>query len=299
MPLRRKGAAAAEQADAERGTQFGRYEFFSMKEGETLLLRFLTEADQWPSALVHMGLPTKPAPEKAKNWPERMSAVCQDDSQFQNEEKVWDEGYGDCDVKRLFAGQVDQYKKPYTKTSLRCWAAAVVREEINDNGRKVVRDAKKADGSIRIVLVNQSWFSFFAQINGIWQAVGSITDRDMWIKLDPKGSNAYSTYRVVPRNPDPDLHPGTEAWKAYEEAMTEQKLDGESLDALVLNQSSQEYYDRFFNKDVINVEEPEENVSGEVAASGGPEVSDQDLERMKKNVQDRIAKGAAAPAAAQ
>jgi hypothetical protein len=307
MPLRSRGAEAAEKANAASGNRFGKHEFFKLQEGGTIVLRFLTHHESWPSGQVHMGIPTKPAPTKTqKNWPQSMPAVCQNDKAnfFDPDTKEWDDGYGACWIDANCKGKKDQYGKDMAKTSLRCWAAALVIEEADDgSGKKVSRPARNAAGGLRILLVNQSWFGFFSQLNGIAQANGSVTDRDMWIKLNPKGNAAYAQYSIIPRDADPERLPGTETWAGWMTALEEEKLDLPELEALVLNQSSPDYYARFFDPDKTaedDAAEDEEGGStqadpaGEAGVDSG--VSDGDLDAMEARMRDRLAKQGA-PAA--
>jgi hypothetical protein len=245
-----------------------------------------------------MGIPTKPAPPNQKNWPQSMPAVCQADKAnfWDPDAKQWDDGYGECWIDVNCKGKKDQYGKDMAKTSLRCWAAALAFEEVTEGTRRVSRPARNASGGLKFLLVNQSWFGFFSQLNGIAQANGSVIDRNLWIKLNPKGNAAYAQYSIIPRDVDPELAPGTSTWDEWMEALAEEKLDLPELEALVLNQSSPDYYARFFDPTKTSAEDDAAedgeaavaDPAGEAGVDSG--VSDPDLDAMEQRMRERLGK---------
>jgi hypothetical protein len=302
MPLRSKGATAAEEAQASHGRRFGKFDYLQLEEGQAVVVRFVTEFDDWPSGDVHMGVPTKPAPKgkdgkPQQKWPAFMSALCREDKKnfWDPDTQEWDEGYGPggCWIHNNLVGQLDKYQKDMAKTSVRCWALAVIREETGEPGARVARDAKTADGKRKIVVVNQAYYGFFSQLNGIAQANGSTVDRDMWIKKKEKGGGNFSEYSIIPRDRDPDHHPGTESWDSILAEILERNLD---LDEMVLNTSSQDYYDKFFNP-AVETKATDEEEEDAAAAEGQPAAPDDEaLKAMQARVRSAIS-GEAVPSA--
>lgn len=246
----RKGAEAAEKAS--KSGNFQRTEFFGLDDGESAIVRFITDADAWIVVNQHQNVPTRPKPEGVEKWPERMGAVCRKDEAF---EGMFEDCYI-CDCIKQGNGK----KYP---NSARTWALACLREEVIGDGTKklggaamkgkkvgyrdVIREVQKTDdkgeatGDVikekAVVVVNLGFKNFFSIMQGFASHYGTVLDRDYSIKR--KGDGLDTTYNIVPLDPvgldlrDPD---------------TLAKYDiGIDLEAVISERASDNYYDRFFD----------------------------------------------------
>ena len=199
-PAFRTGAEAAKAA--VKSGNFARTEFFNLKDNETAILRFLTDADSWITVDQHQVVPTKGKPPdypKDARWPEKMGSVCRKDPAF---------SYGECYIcDHLVDGK--KVKKP----AARQWALACLREEVVENGqivgyrdktRKVTIPEKdgKPEREVEekaIVVVNMAYKNFFSILEGFAGRYRTVLDRDYWIKRS--GDDQSTTYQVVPIDP--------------------------------------------------------------------------------------------------
>jgi len=236
-----------------------RLEFFSLKDGESTGMRFITEGDELINVNMHMSVPTtNPPAGYTGKWPSSMSSVCRLDGAFNG---IYDECY--------ICQNVDNLKDNWGNTpkpKSRIWALAVVRERVLGDGTEELGGEKmkgkpigftdamrevevygpdgKPSGEIRIepriVVINQALGTFFKNLDAIYQETGSILDRDFIVRRD--GSSIDTSYTFI-RQDESKLKPGSEGWKRYETALTEQKI---SLPEIVGYRASDEYYGRYF-----------------------------------------------------
>lgn len=229
-PAFRRGAEAA--AEASKFTQFARTEFLNLSDGESIVLRFLTEyaetypgEEAWIVVNQHSMVPTRPQPEayKGDKWPRAMGSVCRHDIAFKDM-------YGDCyicDVMIPNAPLGKDGKPTIRKPSARNWALACVREEVKatkedvEAGRaqsvgqilgyrdatrevqKVDAEGKPIEGQTeiekRILVVNLGYKNFFSILEGFGAHFGTVTDRDYFVKR--KGDDQSTTYSIIPNDP--------------------------------------------------------------------------------------------------
>jgi hypothetical protein len=82
----RRGGTAAEQAEKDANvSSSGRRgpDFFGLKEdGDSTVLRLLTDHDDWIWVNQHSFVKTKPGPKDAEKWPKSMTSVCRYDKAF-------------------------------------------------------------------------------------------------------------------------------------------------------------------------------------------------------------------------
>lgn len=187
----------------------GRYlSYFILGDGDTKIVRFLTDADDLVAIKFHEFIQDKNG--KFQNF------VYAPD--FNNGGEDWVEKYGgrttDYTTKELVP----------SKPRERMVGIAVEREEIQveENGRKVIKTQDKLttfegkDGktyTARNFMVVKQFRSFWTPIGNYYNEFGTICDRDY--KITRNGTGRDIVYSIIPKNPDPD-------WN----------MDGSSLEAL-------------------------------------------------------------------
>jgi hypothetical protein len=263
-----RGGGAAEEADealhASRGKKFHKVPYLSLTDGDSQWVRYITDSPEWLWVKQHTGAPTKNRPaDYTGNWPDSMPATCR-----------YDDGFGgfyqDCYI--CDAKLVNQWKKPCTP-QIRLWAIAVLREEVigtqemadagqidpkkvgfmvgcRDVYREVpVLDAEGKDTGetkkeLALVLVNQAVNNYFKGLQSAYGTYGTVCDRDF--KVERKGTGKDTEFYNISGDPTPNLAPGTEKWKRYTDAVVEQKIDLEAINA---DRASDDYFARFFDPD--------------------------------------------------
>lgn len=304
----RRGADTAEQLGKERRSGFARTEYFGLKDGEIAILRFLTDYNEWPGVDMHMMVPTKPPFEGFKkdgNWPKTMSAVCLRTKDANGNPLVSD----DCFIcEHIVKGD----SKSRFKAKERLFAIAVIRKEVKDPDSGVIkgyvddtREVKKTvDGKDelivekRIVLVEQAYSNFYANLNAARKMVGAdtVVDRDYVVmRHGDKLDSEYIFQALAPLTTkdgapfDPRVNP--DVAKRYETDL--------DITDYIRNRSSEDFYARFFDTRVQY--KPKE---GEVAAveevAGGEENSTTSGDvspEMMQALRNRIMEGNGATAA--
>jgi hypothetical protein len=272
MPQWAKGTETAEAA--AKAASGARAEFFSLKSGDRKFIRPLTDLDDIITIDVHMGVPTKPAPKGTREdkWPSMMSAVCQNADAF----RVWkggepteeyEEGYGHCFIHENMTEVKGKFGKSVATPSSQVWGLFVMREAVMEGGRvkafkDVLGEFKDKDGKMhkipKIVVASQSWSNFWAQLSAAGYMGGTITDRDYAV------TRADNDYTITPSPiPTPDLAPGKPAWKRYTDALELMDL---SVEKVIGDQSSPEYYGRFFDPAWVD---PDAKAEDAVEEGGG------------------------------
>lgn len=266
----RKGGDVAAEAAKKASASFARTQWFGLKDKESCIVRFLTDADAWITVDQHQQVPTKGKPEKHEgNWPERMGCICRRDQAFTGV-------FNDCYVCDHVIGHDSKVKKAGPRT----WALACIREEVIEDGKSVgLRDKtrevtrKKPGGKDDetetiiekdIVVVAMGWKNFWATLQGFAGHYGTVCDRDY--KITRSGATTDTTYSIIPLDPITDgngnkLVVASEWGKRYESDY--------DLGEIITQQASDEYFARFFD--------PRYTVTGEgadrkvVATGAAPE----------------------------
>lgn len=258
--FRRGGEAAAEASKSKGGPRGAR--FFSLGDGETAILRLLTDNPDWIFVDQHSSIPTKPKPADwgDRSWPESMTAVCRKDKAFGGI-------YSDCYACNLTG--TNKWGGKLSKTTIRVWALAVVREEVLGDGTEEMGGPEKkgkrigcqdkmvevevhdkdgkATGEKRLereyVILNFADKNFFAPFSAFYATYGTVCDRDYVIRRT--GKDKDTTYNPVPMDPTPNLAPGTERWKEkYLDDMAEKGID---LAKIVASKADDEYFALFLD----------------------------------------------------
>lgn len=278
----RRGGSAAEQAEKEANvSSSGRRgpDFFGLKEdGESTVIRLLTDHDDWIWVDQHSFVPTKPGPKDAEKWPKSMTSVCRKDKAFEGH-------YSDCYI-------CDQkLKNSFGKVAtprIRVWALAIERELVRGDGSEALGGPAKqgvvigvrdkidevdelgADGKPtgnklnypRIIVINMPMKGFFSHLKALHGLYGTVSDRDF--SVTRSGTGTETEYKIVPIDPIPDVRPGTPAWDKYLQAVSEREI---SLEGIVADKATDEYYARFF--DPTKTVEKDGTVVATTAPAGG------------------------------
>lgn len=293
MPQYAKGAAIAEAASK---SVSGRADFLSIKSGERKILRPITDLDDIITIDVHMGVPTKPAPKNVKEdkWPPQMSAVCQNAAAFierhDGDEAIYEEGYGHCYIHEHMKEVRGKFKTSVATPKTQIWGIFALREPVYGNGNKitgfkdVMEDFTDKDGKVhsipKLVIASQSWSNFWAQFAASAFMGDTITDKDFGVE------RTDNDYTIQPGRETPDLKPGTPAWQNYLNAM---ELKGLSVAGVITEQSSPEYYGRFFDPAWHDPDEDEDSggAGGDATADAGETgtvLGDAEAEKMKRDM---------------
>lgn len=289
-PAFRKGGDVAEEAAKKASPNFARTQWFGIKDGETAILRFITEATDWITVDQHTQVPTKGKPDgHTGNWPERMGAICRNDPAFV--EPTGKRMFPDCYICEFLVGKDKQVKK----ASPRTWALACLREQVIEDGKVVgIRDKireverKRPDSDQTevvkekdIVVVSQGWKNFWGALQGFAGHYGTITDRDY--KITRKGSTTDTEYRIIPLDPIKDDRSNEKlAVTTPDGSFTEwgKRYDGVyDLAEIITDQASDRFYGLFFDPRIKVGKEGKVEETG--AAPESKAQNDVDEERLK------------------
>ena len=212
-----KFRTGVEEAAKSQGASFQRVEYFSLEDGESAVVRFLTDYDEWATCDVHTMVPVqKQKPENRQSWPKTVGAVCR-------KTKLPDGStlYPDCYI-------CDHIRTPQggaIKRSSRTYTICVIREQVVGDGSDAlggeamkgkllgyrdkmkevaVTDATgKATGEIEQVrdirIVGQAWKNFFGHLEAMAGVHKTLLDRDYFIKR--KGDDKDTDYQIVHLDP--------------------------------------------------------------------------------------------------
>jgi hypothetical protein len=121
----------------------------------------------------------------------------------------------------------------------------------------------------RILVINQPMKGFFSHFKALHGLYGTVVDRDFQVTRSGKGTD--TEYKIAPIDPIPDpvtqqnlIAPGTPAWEKYLQAVAEREI---SLEAIVADKASDEYYARFF--DPTKTVEKDGTIVAATATTGG------------------------------
>lgn len=284
----RRGGSAAEQAEKEANvSSSGRRgpDFFGLKEdGESTVIRLLTDHDDWIWVDQHSFVPTKPGPKDAEKWPKSMTSVCRKDNAFEGH-------YSDCYI--CDAKLKNSFGKVATPR-IRVWALAIERELVRGDGSEALGGPAKqgvvigvrdkvdevdelgADGKAtgnklsypRIIVINMPMKGFFSHLKAIHGLYGTVVDRDF--QVTRSGTGTDTEYKFAAIDPIRDatgtnvVAPGTPAWDKYLQAVNEREI---SLEAIVADKATDEYYARFF--DPTKTVEKDGTIVAATAATAG------------------------------
>jgi hypothetical protein len=259
-----RGSKAAEKS----ASSFARTTFFSLKDGEKDLIRFLTDSEPvevngklvggWITVFQHQNVATKSAPAGFKgNWPGHMTAICR-------KQDLTELGIPEADDCFLC-----ELNDPNIKLTKRTWALAVQRQEVREGGKIVgYKDVKRdvtqtnPDGSTgattqepSIVVINLGYRNFFGPVEGYASLYGTVLDRDFVVKR--KGSTTDTVYTPIGLDPIPvdeaghifDLRDPEFMARYLPSAETEgyAKASDTLLVPVLADRCSDDYYAKFFD----------------------------------------------------
>lgn len=261
-PAFNKGGDDAIEASKQAPFASGKYiKSMSLeKDGDTILLRYITDYSDWIHTAEHTSVPTKAEPKGWKGkWPKALSAVCRNDKQFEG----FYNGCYICDAKIT-----NDYGRVIGNPT-RIWVLAVVREEVIGDGSEEMGGAAKKGKRIgttdkitevevtdkdgkptgeivlqkEYVIVNFAHKNYFSGLAAYYSEFETCCDRDYRIKRVGEGTDTMYTHVALEQTPN--LMPGTEKWQTrYLDDLAKREID---LDEIVLEKSSDEYYAKFFD----------------------------------------------------
>jgi hypothetical protein len=281
VPNIKRGLESAKQ-QSESASRVSRIRTHFWKDGETHVVRLLSDRRDTIPAGVHINAPTKSQPKEytGTNWQKGMTAICQNDVMFRIEENgeptdQFEEGYGNCRVHEMLRGKKNQWGGDQSTPSPQAFGLAVIRKPKLDPVTSQVTgyqdetiEWKDDDGNVRniphLVILAQNYRNFWQPLEMSVFAGTSLCDRDF--QITRKGRD----YLPAPGDRTPEFAPGTAAWKRYEDAIA---LTGFSLDEYVLNLASPDWYARWFVEGAVPAEgygrRRESEEDGDVAAAAG------------------------------
>ncbi|GAA1978896.1 hypothetical protein [Kitasatospora viridis] len=254
-------AASAAEDEARKAAQSRRSngpEYFGIEDGESIILRMLTDDPELIWVDQHSFVPTKAAPEGVDNWPRSMTAVCRKDEALASHF----DGCYICDNK--LRNNFGHLATP----QIRAWAFAVERELVKGDGSEALGGPSKLGvivgirdktvqveetgedgqptGAVhrfpKIIVINQPMKTFFAHFRQMYGLHKTVCDRDY--KVSREGTGKDTAYQVSSLDPVPDLKPGTPAWDRYLQTLDTRSFN---LAAIIGEKASDAYYARFFD----------------------------------------------------
>lgn len=246
----RRGSDVIEASKS--GTAFAKTNFFSLKDGESAVLRFLTDWDDIIVVNQHSMVPTKTAPaDFTGNWPQAVTSVCRRDPAFKSF------GYADCYV----CDHISIKGKP-ARPQARQWALAVLRESVKENGvvvgfrdavRRVaeIKDGKPTGNEVEekaIVVVNMAYNNFFNSLDGFCSVYHTIVDRDYTIRRT--GSGLDTVYHIIPM--DVSILPDGRRFDLRDPELMARYEPLPDLGKIVTDRSADDYYARFIDTRMAN-----------------------------------------------
>ena len=292
------GAQAARDK-SKRAAPIDRLPYFSLSDGESEIVRFLTDIHDhpedrnrvgWITVNQHNMVATKPKPSNVEgNWPKRMTAVCRHDSVFKGK-------FPDC---WICENVIDERTKKLTKPFPRVWALVAIREEVPDEDGNVIdiktkmREAEDEDGKkIKVPdvrIVNMSYKNFFGILAGSASRTRTVLDRDWEITRQGSGQND-TEYNFASLDPWEVEYEG-EAVKLdlRRSDMLESFFPGlPDLRRIVIDKASDEFYSRLF----IPGEDDDEEEAGQPRRprnDRAPEEAEEEDSEAAKRLRNRVA----------
>jgi hypothetical protein len=262
------GASKAKEITKHLGGGRRGTDFFKLEDGQTAIIRFLTDANPdpengvegWISVITHPMVPTKPKPKDWDGkWPNTMSAVCrrtpledEDGNEVPYSEDCWI-----CDNVRQSDGKA-------WRRSGRTFALAVVREEVREGGViKGYRDEMveyeeldekgnptgKTGKKAKVVQVEQGYKNFFSAFVGTADHHGTLLNRDFKVTREGAGQND-TEYHVVALDIINTKHPVSGEVVPLDlrdrDIRQHRYPDAPSLEEIVESKIEERFYDTFF-----------------------------------------------------
>lgn len=277
MALPTGGQKAREEAAKKPFGNFQKTNYFSLKNGESIIIRMIDDSQAWPYVQQHSFVPTKGAPPDwkseakdglpAKKWPEQMNAVCR--KQKDEGELIFPEYNGECFICDEMTNPKNKRGKYYP--GIKLWARAIVREAIigtdqmvadgkireNQVGRMVGFRDKMIDhqetnaegeavGPVKkipeIVVINQGMKNFFGAFQAVWDTYGTVLDRDF--KITRVGEGLETNYDIVPMDP---IEKDGKRWTLEDPEIKAEYDKFVDLSPIIEEQASDRHFDTFFD----------------------------------------------------
>lgn len=302
-PTFNRGGDAAAEASKQAPFAAGKYikSLNLEKDGDTVILRYLTDYSDWIHVAQHSSVPTKAEPKDHKGkWPKALSAVCRNDKQFEG-------FYPSCYI--CDAKITNDFGKVIGNPT-RIWVLAVVRLEVfGDGSEEQGGEAKKGKrigttdkvtevevtdkdgkptGEIRLqkeyVIVNFAHKNYFSGLAAYYSEHDTVCDRDY--RVTRVGTGTETTYAHVSLDQTPNLMPGTEKWQ--ERYLDDLAARGIDLEEIVLEKASDEYYAKFFDPSKTYVESEDGKATVAEDTSSSPSEPDEDEKAKMEALRARV-----------
>lgn len=261
MPAFSRGGEAAEK-QSKSASSFDKVPFLALEDGESTVIRWVTDVTEWISVHQYGFLPTKPAPAGWNgNWPKKMPAISRRSRNDAGELVFpW---LADNDF--VAEHMRDEKGAPY-KAYSRTWAFVCIREEVRENGKllgyrdKTREHSYEKDGvtvteTVKdIQIANLGWKNFFVHFKGQADYFGTLLDRDYVVVRKGAGQND-TTYQVIALEPivlDPATCQklGVPEGSRYDLRIPQIGAlyqPTTTLEELIMERVSDDYYAKFFD----------------------------------------------------
>lgn len=271
-PAQRSFKTGVSNAQTERFQAGDRIPVFTLKAEELTYVQFFTEMDELISPTVHPAVPTKPAPPDAKgNWPTSMSAVCRN-TIMQDGLPLYDTPCWICE----HLVPIDKRFRPRKRT----FGLGLIRSQIIGDGTPALGGPEKKGQPVgfgiskvevpkrdpsgnpttetelrdRIEYFAMGWQNFWQAVDGAAHVLESRSITKMIFAVRRTGSGLDTVYNVVPvREASKDLSDpevaaayGIEITVNPDRSLTKHYPPHLDIAQIILNQASDEYYERFF-----------------------------------------------------
>lgn len=246
----RKGREHLKKAAAKSGGDFQGSRFFYWEDGETKVLRFLTDAEDIITVYVHEMVPTHDGKQKGFICRQEFGEQCE-----------------------LCDGEVKRREKGY--------GIAVWREEVREGGKIVgyqdVTEEEEKDGKTKTVpwvgIVAQGPKNFWSMLDAAYDKYGSIRERDF--ELMRKGKSTDTQYHMFPIDPI-EIPNIDERYKNYLP----------DLEGMLGRMGSAEYYDKHL-RGITKDDDGKKDNSSQPAQKGDDDLDDEtEFEKLRKKQQE-------------
>jgi hypothetical protein len=293
-----KGGAKAREASKNAFPAFKKTNFLNLKDGESMVVRLLHDADDWIFVNQHTFVATKGPAQDAKaetkaKWPKNMNAVCRY-TKNQDGEYVFPEFADDCFICDHMTN--DKGKKLWP--SVKLWVPAIQRDEVKGTqamadaghikpskiGKTVgfmdhltetpVLDAEgkstgKSTKEPTIIVLNQGMKNFFGALQACAENYGTAVDRDY--RITRRGSGLDTEYDIVPQDPIPAAEGSEFPYWTMEDPEVRAEYDKlVDIERIITEQADDRHFATFFD------------TTKEIPSRGGDKDKDEDEEKGSK-----------------
>jgi hypothetical protein len=250
---------------------------FLKETGDSAIVRPLMDSKDWFRARTHKFVNvTKPKPEGYEGkWPEMMTGTCRKEPLFK---KLYPGGCPLCasPLRNKFDKTMEESAQELRYTlavereevtgdgspemggpeleGKKGWQDKMIKVPVFDDKGEPIKDQFELHPSI--VIISGTMFQMFAALKALGEAYdGTLKDRDYRVKRvpNPNPSSKGDIFVWIPLTPIDAIKPGTDHWDTYLAAIKAWTPTGLNLARIIVEKSSEEFYDRFFTTDGVYV----------------------------------------------